>query len=662
MVQHYDYLQATSRNIGWVTETEQLFLRTRKIAIAGMGGVGGAHLLTLTRLGIGKFHLADFDHCELANFNRQAVASCSRLGTPKLESMMTLALDINPELQIRSFSEGVNEENLERFLEGVDLYIDGLDFFVLPIRRKIFAYCHAHGIPAITAAPLGMGVAALVFLPNKMSFEQYFCLEGCSEQEQYYRFMAGLSPSMLQRNYLIQPDAVNFLQQKGPSTVMACELCAGVAATEALKVLLHRGDLKAAPWGVHFDAYRQQYRHTWRPGGNRNPIQQVMLGLLRRLLSGRSAVKPALELENLPLSLPTSEEALLPWLISQARWAPSGDNAQPWRFRIIGPRRLSLEVTDTRAHCLYDLQGHASWMATGAMLESLQIAASRLKLGLQIEWRTSASEINQADILLIPEESLEPDPLFEYLPIRSVQRKPFSRQPLRVAQKRWIEQQLPAGYRVHWLESSSLRWQMVKIWWQTAGLRLNLPEAYSTHRDVIDWDQQFSRTKVPDQALGASPLLLKLMRPILKNWKTVEFFNKYLAGTLLPRLQMDVLPAWSCATHFLIEAPKPLDNFTEYLQAGRALQRFWLSCTRQDLQLQPCMTPLIFNEYLNQAVSFTQDPDSQRRASELQGSLRRTLGEDVVNSAVFMGRIGVAPLAASRSIRYKIETLLALSR
>ena len=74
----FTYDLAFSRNIGWVTRDEQHDLRDKRVAIAGMGGVGGSHLLTLTRLGIGGFHLADFDTFELANFNRQAGA-----GSPK---------------------------------------------------------------------------------------------------------------------------------------------------------------------------------------------------------------------------------------------------------------------------------------------------------------------------------------------------------------------------------------------------------------------------------------------------------------------------------------------------------------------------------------------------------------------------------------------------
>ncbi len=274
-MQAFDYHTAFSRNIGWLLPKEQELLRSKRVAIGGLGGVGGSHLLTLTRLGIGGFNIADFDTFEVGNFNRQAGAFLSRVGQEKVEVLSEMALDINPELDLKKFSSGINEENIEKFLDGVDIYIDGLDYFAVSARRAVFAACAEKNIPAVTAAPLGMGSAVLNFLPGQMTFEQYFQLEGYTEREQLIRFLLGLSPAMLQRGYLVHPDAVDFANHKGPSTPMACELCAGMAATQALKILLKRGDVLAAPWGQQFDAYRDKFVKTWRPWGNRNPIQKL---------------------------------------------------------------------------------------------------------------------------------------------------------------------------------------------------------------------------------------------------------------------------------------------------------------------------------------------------------------------------------------------------
>ena len=214
----FDYHQAFSRNLGWVTEVEQEIIRSKRVAIAGLGGVGGSHILTLTRLGVGNFNIADFDVFEVQNFNRQAGASIRHLNRPKVEVLAELAQDINPELNLLTFPEGVTDENIDRFLDDVDLYVDSLDFFALDIRNKVFAACAAKGIPAVTAAPLGMGSALLVFLPGRMTFEEYFRMHGCNEDEQALRFMLGLAPARLQLSYLVDRSRVDFHARKAPST------------------------------------------------------------------------------------------------------------------------------------------------------------------------------------------------------------------------------------------------------------------------------------------------------------------------------------------------------------------------------------------------------------------------------------------------------------
>ena len=280
----FNYDEAFSRNVGWLTRQEQAQLRHKRVAIAGLGGVGGIHLLTLCRLGIGKFHLADFDTFDLANCNRQAGATISNLGKGKLEVMIQQAQDINPELEIKGFADGVTAGNLDEFLEGVDVYVDGLDFFAFQARQQVFVACAAKGIPAVTAAPLGMGAAVLNFLPDGMSFNDYFCLDDGPEEEKPLRFLMGLAPARLQMGYLADPSTVDLANRKGPSTIMACQLCAGVAATEALKILLGRGPVRTAPKGYHFDAYRNKLALTWRPGGNRHPLQRLVIALAKRKL------------------------------------------------------------------------------------------------------------------------------------------------------------------------------------------------------------------------------------------------------------------------------------------------------------------------------------------------------------------------------------------
>lgn len=277
----FNYNEAFSRNIGWFTEAEQQLLITKRIAIAGMGGVGGSHLTTLARLGFGGFNIADMDSFELANFNRQACAFVSTIGSSKVNVMADMALDINPELSINRFHSGLQLDNMDEFLSGVDIYVDSLDFSSTDIRWAVFDACAKKGIPAITAAPIGMGVSLLCFMPGGMSFDDYFQWHGQSHEERLIRFLAGLTPRMMQLPYLVKTEVVNVKKAKLPSTIIGCQLCSDLLSAHALKIALNRGPIMTAPRALHFDAYRNKMSVTWRPGGNKNPLQKLLIKSLR---------------------------------------------------------------------------------------------------------------------------------------------------------------------------------------------------------------------------------------------------------------------------------------------------------------------------------------------------------------------------------------------
>jgi len=292
MTPRFSYTDAFDRNLGWFSEQEQRSLKDKTIAIAGMGGVGGVHLLTLIRLGIAKFRIADLDSFEVANFNRQVGAMMSTLDQPKVEVLARMAKDINPEAEIVEFPNGVTVQNIDDFLAGADLFIDGFDFFAIDIRRKTFARCRELGIPAMTAAPVGMGVAFLIFTKNGMSFEDYFRFEGKTELRQYINFLIGLAPSGMHRSYLVDPARLDIAKRKAPSTMIGVELCASFTAAQAVKVLLNRGDVKPAPFHYHFDAYLNKFKTGLRRGNN-TVLQRMKGNAVERMLRKQLGINSA---------------------------------------------------------------------------------------------------------------------------------------------------------------------------------------------------------------------------------------------------------------------------------------------------------------------------------------------------------------------------------
>jgi molybdopterin/thiamine biosynthesis adenylyltransferase len=279
----FNYDRAFSRNLGWIGQEELNKLRRSTVAIAGMGGVGGSHLITLVRLGVGSFHIADFDQFDIENFNRQYGASMTSVGKKKIEVMKQLALDINPELKIREFPDGVNSENMSSFLEGVDVYLDGLDIFAMDVRQQIFKQCYNRQIPAVTVGPIATGASLMTFMPGKMSFDDYFDFRNLSLDLKVMTFIVGMTPSFMQAKYLVDKKYFNVAEKKAPSTPMGCMMASGIAAAEIMKIILERGSVRVAPWSLHFDPYLQSYKCKYTIGGRWNPWYRLKVFIAKKL-------------------------------------------------------------------------------------------------------------------------------------------------------------------------------------------------------------------------------------------------------------------------------------------------------------------------------------------------------------------------------------------
>ena len=271
----YDYDEAFSRNIGLLTEEEQTRVRGARVAVGGLGGVGGNHVLALARIGFGSFSLADLDHFELANMNRQAGASVNTLGRSKVEVTADIVRAINPEADLRLFPNGITRENIGDFLDGAIAAVDGIDFFNMDARRLLFREARARGIHALTSAPVGFGATLHVFSPTGMSFDEYFDIhDGMSLPAQLIQFVLGLAPERAHRSYF-PPGAVDLEKRRAPSLAPGCLLASVLVATAITNLVVKKQPPKVAPHFSQFDPLVQTYKTGYLRGGNRNPKQRA---------------------------------------------------------------------------------------------------------------------------------------------------------------------------------------------------------------------------------------------------------------------------------------------------------------------------------------------------------------------------------------------------
>lgn len=645
----FPYDLAFDRNLGLVTEWEQLALRAKRVAIVGMGGVGGAHLTTLARLGIGAFTIADYDHFEFANFNRQAGALVQTVGRAKVEVLEEMALAINPEIRIRRFDDAIDPANIDQFLADADLFVDGIDFFAIDIRRRLFARAAELGIPAITAAPIGMGAALLVFMPGHMTFEQYFRLEGYPQTEQYLRFLIGLTPNGLQRGYVVDPTRIDLAHRKGPSTVAACQLCAGVTAVAAVKLLLGRGNIKPAPCNHQFDPYRGRFSISRLAFGNAGPLQRLKIAVGRRLY-GKLASGPVAE------ESPATARSPIEEILNLARWAPSGDNGQPWTFEIVAPETVRVHIRTDPANVYEYRDCEPTWLSAGMLLETMRIAATGWQRTMT--WEAPNPGTNAILVRFVQDDRVSRDRLFGTLTVRSVDRHAYRWRGLTDTEKAALTACLGNSLGVQWHESLRERWQLARMGALATTIRFRTPEAFAVHQQILDWVRPLSPGGIPVGTLPLDPVTVRVMHWAMQSWGRAKFLGR-LGATSLSAVQMDYAPILASAALFdirlLAATAMSEDRRARLLDAGGRLQRFWLTATRLGLAMQPLLAIICMAHYGATRTPFTREPGLAARSEQLMRQFERAIGAAPAE-IVFLGRIGepVPRLPVHRSVRRAI--------
>jgi nitroreductase len=346
-------------------------------------------------------------------------------------------------------------------------------------------------------------------------------------------------------------------------------------------------------------------------------------------------------------------------IVDRARWAPSGDNTQPWRFQIISDDQVVVHGHDTRDEILYDFDGHASHMAHGALLETMRIAASAE--GVAMVWRAKADgDCRNIEYCVQFAEApeLAADPLHPYIETRTVQRRLMRTTSLSVEQRQALLEAPGGAFTVQLFESLSDRKKIAGLLWDNAYIRLTCPEAFPVHQSIIEWGVRFSKDRIPEEAVGVDPLTAKLMRWVMHSWQRVEFFNRYLLGTIAPRIQLDYIPGLLCAAHLLIRpkiAPKCLDD---WVNLGMAMQRVWLTATSLGLHLQPEMTPVIFRWYARDIRNFTAKKSLNQMALALARRFEEIAESGDSEPFGFFCRVGISKQPLSRSLRLELAELL----
>lgn len=149
-------------------------LRTARVLIAGLGGLGSPVAMYLAAAGVGELVLADFDTVDLSNLQRQVIHDTASVGDLKIDSAARRMAAINPDVKLRLVSDKLTPESLPGLLADVDLVCDCSDNFAL--RFALNAACVHARKPLVSGAAIRMEGQVTVFDTRRPDSPCYRCL------------------------------------------------------------------------------------------------------------------------------------------------------------------------------------------------------------------------------------------------------------------------------------------------------------------------------------------------------------------------------------------------------------------------------------------------------------------------------------------------------
>ena len=205
------------RNYGAISKKEQHLLSRKRVAVIGLGGLGGNVVENLARLGVGHLTLVDGDVFEESNLNRQLLSTTALIGQPKADAACRRIAEINPLVTVCPMQQSLTAENAVQILSGHDAVVDALDNISDRLILEQAASCLQ--IPLIHGAIAGWCGHVCTVLPGDSTL------------------------SYLYEGALVDPSDATADEVTNSSLSFAASFTAALQASETTKVLLGRGEL-----------------------------------------------------------------------------------------------------------------------------------------------------------------------------------------------------------------------------------------------------------------------------------------------------------------------------------------------------------------------------------------------------------------------------------
>lgn len=641
----------TDRNRYKITGDEQSRLRSFRLGIVGLS-VGNAAALTCALEGVGgRFRLADFDRLSLSNLNRLR-GGVHELGVEKTSIAARQMLEIDPYLDVELFSQGLTPDNLDRFLVGpdpLDLLIEECDDLYVKIMVRERA--RAHRIPVIMdTSDRGLfdverfdrepDRPVLHGLVGDLNASE---LLGLETRDKVPHVLAILGGHRMSTRMAASLPEVKESIGSWPQLASGVALGGALVADAARRILL----------GQHRESGRYYV-----------DIERIIgdgAGELREGAPARPSIEIAPEARReptLPAAPPphrASAEAAR-WLVAHGTLAPTAHNAQPWRFHY-RDGVLTGEHDPTHDLPTLDFEHGATWVAFGAFLENLEIAAAAIGLRPEIAIFPDPGNPRRVFRATFAEAPVRRDELLPWLGRRVTNRRRQQRKPLpegtpaaltAAAERFGVRLQLATSSAhldemgalvatcnrltsfhrgIHHEAMSGMRWTRQEVETTRDGLDLHTMEFSAAERAGLE---------------------------LLSHWPTMDALRQLGGGRALEDVPRKAIAAASAVGLVTVDGFGP----GRYITAGRAMERVWLTAAAAGVSLQPMTSlPYLFAR-IERGGGEGLSTGEQTALMALRGRYRAIFDVPAGHGEPLLFRLCMADPPTARSLRRPLEDVL----
>ncbi|MBI4243166.1 MAG: nitroreductase family protein [Planctomycetes bacterium] len=341
-------------------------------------------------------------------------------------------------------------------------------------------------------------------------------------------------------------------------------------------------------------------------------------------------------------------------ILEYAIWAPSGDNSQPWSFKIDGNKLLIYNLPD-RDNPYLNFNQSGSLIAHGGLIENIVIATPHFGYKTEISLHHSNNDNNLiASISFVEDAKQKLDPLFFFIKQRHTNRRPYEEKPLTVQQQESLlttPTELNFG-SLKLIEDINKK----KILGRAGALaEIVILENKILHeylfRDIVwtEVEEKKVRHGLYVDTMEFNPIQKSIFR-FARKW----YFMKFAVGLGLPKfIAKEDSKLYASAAAIGIIAMRGRSH-EDFLNAGRLMQRLWLKTTSLGLVLQPVVATLFFAQRIlsgkTENLLSSQHIDLMRTAYDEIKKISNITDETIA----MMFRIGTAKPASTRSSRIAV--------